>query len=489
MKSRAQINRTLNETRLKTIKTTEQQQKPSNISIIEHSFYPVHITIKINSNQNRTSAVEMPRSNSINRNKKLQFIYGQQSLDNDFYLDDNMPKGSLRGKQTNLYDSQRSNSSQNRVKFNDIIQMFDSNSLKKQNDQVKTSASIMSTEPNDKPVIVFDDLQASNKIDPILEDLEETGVIEEKSNLSKFTNNLTPLQAEDLSEKIKTINRNSNSKQTTDHKSVQTQTELLTNSIKSHDLEEKPYFYYETTVETNEDRQIFKFIPPNQHETLIEPILLSQTNVITKKEKIEPVRRKVVEIKSSSIPLVTAKVVQSFMLNSQENIAPTEQNITVQEFQTDTQKIHSNQYDCINRSSNEIQIDIKLPPRNEPIQTTSSCAQKEQQKSVLKSDGNATLNKEPSANEFSEEKVFKSNFQWTRRSSQIGETHYDMELNSIFKRLYDRHRDSVTSITQLSPNSFESKSAADKTSTNIPQLPRYSRIGSISKKNISSLNF
>jgi hypothetical protein len=283
-----------------------------------------------------------------------------------------------------------------------------------------------------------------------------------------------------LSEQIKSINQTlnvSNTKQTNEQKSVQTQTETPTNTIKSHDLDEKRHFYYETSVETHEDRQIFKFIPPNQNETQFKPILLSQTNVITRKENFEPVRRKVVEIKSSSTPLVAAKVRQSFVLNSQEQIAPEEQKIIVQDFQKETQKIDVYQNDSLNRSSNEIQIDIKLPPRSDSIQTTSS--QKEHQKNTLTTDSDVSVKKETNENDATEEKVFKSDFQWTRRSSRIGENQYDMELNSIFKKLYNRHRDSVTSLTQSPPTLLETTAKIGTSSTN---PPHYSRIGSISKQ-------
>jgi len=423
----------------------------------------------------------MPRSNSINQNKKLKFIYGQQSLDKDFYLDDDNPYGSLNGKNTNLYDSQRSTSSQNRVKFSDIIQMFDPNSLKKQNDQPNISTSNMSTETNNKPVIVFDDLKPSLKIDPILEDIEEKEVDQEESNVSNFVSAPSSLQTETLSQQIKSINQTlniSSFKQTSEHKSVQTQTELPKNAVKSHDLDEKQHFYYETSVETYEDRQIFKFIPPNSNETQIKPVLLSQSNVITRKEKFEPVRRKVVEIKSTPSALVTAKVRQY----TQEQFAPEEQKIVVQNFQKETQQVGVSQNDSLNRSSNEIQIDIKLPPQSNSIQTTSLYAEKEQRENVVTTGNDVSLNKDDNKNDATEEKVFKSDFQWTRRSSQIGETQYDMELNNIFKRLYNRHRDSVTSLTRSPSTSFDPKPTNVKTNSNVSNLPRYSRIGSVSKQ-------
>jgi hypothetical protein len=339
-----------------------------------------------------------------------------------------------------------------------------------------------STETIDKPVIVFDDLKPSIKIDPILEDFEEKDVEKEKPNGSNFWSKQNSLQVENLSEQIKSINQTlnvTNTKQTTEHKSVQTQTETPAKTTKSHDLDEKRHFFYDTSVETHEDRQIFKFIPPNQNETQFKSILLSQTNVITRKEKCEPVRRKVVEIKSSTTPLVAAKVRQPFVINSQEQIAPEEQKIIVQDFQKETQKIDVNQNDSLNRSSNEIQIDIKLPPRSDSIQTTNSWTQKEHQENALTTEGDVSVKKATNENDATEDKVFKSDFQWTRRSSRIGDNQYDIELNSIFKKLYNRHRDSVTSLTQSPPTLLEKTAKIGTSGTN---SPRYSRKGSISEQ-------
>lgn len=277
----------------------------------------------------------------------------------------------------------------------------------------------------------------------------------ELANTTKKGSNNTKDQPEN-------VRINSEQTQMPDNKNNSSISLLISNSNKVLDLDSKLVKNEDAKIRLNEIKNISSNNEFNNAN--------SNQNGIKITKNPAPIRR-VVEVKTNQIKLNSFQITPQIKIQLPTNTDSKDLNIKV----ITSESIENKTEQMIkNSKNNNEKLQFKLEPRKAELKEYNSNSEFKVAEEISSLNDSAfyiakeddTLTDEEMFNRYHSMKSQQSKSR--RRSSKIGDETYDRELNDIFKKIYNRHKDTVTSI----PNEFTPSSNDEATLTNFKKLSK-----------------